>query len=284
MAKKDKDERFVKNPELLRVLTIGDVVGRAGRDILCKRLADVRARYEIDFVIANSENAAGGSGITPEIFNAILRSGVDCVTLGDHALRQKSIFPVMCSDEPRLTRPANLSPDAPGRGWTILEAPASNKRPAVKIGVASLLGRVFMTTPGDHPMFAADKILERFGETRVRFLDFHAEATSEKQIMGRYLDGRFSAVLGTHTHVATADEQILPNGTAFQCDVGMTGSFESIIGRKINEVLENYRTCRPTTFEVASNDARLNGTLVDVDPATGKALGIKRLVFAIDEE
>lgn len=282
MVKKDKDDQFEKNGAL-RVLMVGDVVGKAGRDVVVQRMADIKERYAINFVVCNAENAAGGSGLTPEIFNALMKAGVDCVTLGDHAFRQKSFLPVLSSSDQRVVRPANVSPEAPGRGWTILEAPANGNRPAVKIGIAALLGKVFMQPPGDNPLVAVDRIVERFADVRVRFLDFHAEATSEMQMMGRYLDGRFSAVLGTHTHVATADEQILPNGTAFQCDVGMTGAFESIIGRKIECVIEHFRTCRPTTFEVASEDPRLNGTIVDVDPDFGKAKAIRRLNFAIDD-
>lgn len=282
MAKHEKEEILDKNGAA-RVLMIGDVVGKPGRDVLIKRLQDIRSRFQIDFVIANSENAAGGSGITPEIYNAILRAGVDCVTLGDHAFRQKAIMPVLMSGDPRIVRPNNLSPEAPGKGWTVLEIPASEERPALKVGVAALIGRVFMNLPGDNPLFAADKLVEKFADTRVRFLDFHAEATSEKQIMGHYLDGRWTAVLGTHTHVATADEQIFPGGLAFQCDVGMTGPFESIIGRKVDCVLENFRTCRPTTFEVASKDVRINGTFVDVDPVSGKARAVRRLNFGADD-
>ncbi len=262
---------------------IGDVVGKPGRDVVIQRMGDIKERFDIDFIVCNAENAAGGSGITPEIYNAIIGAGIDCVTLGDHAFRQKSFLPVLRSSDPRVIRPVNLPADAPGRGWTIMEVGATQRRPAVKIGVASLLGRAFMQTQGDHPLATVDKIVEKFADVRVRFLDFHAEATSEKQILGRYLDGRFSAVLGTHTHVATADEQILPNGTAFQCDVGMTGPFESIIGRKIDSVVENYRTCVPTSFDVASKNARLNGTIVDVDCVTGKARAIRRLDFAVDD-
>ncbi len=203
MLKKEKDDRFEKN-DSLRVLMVGDVVGKPGRDVVIRRMRDIRETYEIDFVVCNAENAAGGSGITPEIYNAIVQAGVDCVTLGDHAFRQKSFLPVLRSNDQRVVRPANLPSEAPGRGWTILEAPATEKRPAVKIGVAALLGRVFMQTQGDNPLAAADKLLEKFADVRARFLDFHAEATSETQIMGRYLDGRFSAVLVTRTHVATA--------------------------------------------------------------------------------
>ena len=160
MAKHEKEEILNKNGAA-RVLMIGDVVGKPGRDVLIKRLQEIRSRFQIDFVIANSENAAGGSGITPEIYNAILRAGVDCVTLGDHAFRQKAIMPVLMSGDPRIVRPNNLSPEAPGKGWTVLEIPASEERPALKVGVAALIGRVFMNLPGDNPLFAADKLVEK---------------------------------------------------------------------------------------------------------------------------
>lgn len=263
----------------LRVLTIGDVVGKAGRDIVIQRIGEIRRRFAVDFTIVNAENAAGGSGLTPEIYRALLGAGVDCVTLGDHAFRQKAIFPTLNSDDARIVRPGNYPVEAPGRAWTVLEAPATATRPAVRVAVFALLGRVFMQ-PIDCPIRAADKILAKIpGDVRVRFLDFHAEATSEKQLMGRYLDGRASAVLGTHTHVATADETILPGGTAFQCDIGMSGPFDGIIGRKYEAVLETFKTFRPTQFEVAKKDARINGTFVDVDVATGKAVKIERFVF-----
>ncbi|MBQ9875114.1 MAG: YmdB family metallophosphoesterase [Thermoguttaceae bacterium] len=281
MSTKTKDSSLEKNPDLVRVLMIGDVVGKAGRDVLVKNLPEIRESRQIDFVIVNAENAAGGSGLTPDIYVAILAAGTDCVTLGDHAFRQKSILPILNSDDKRVVRPMNLPPEAPGRGWTVLDVPASGTRPAAKIGVLALLGRVFMQTQSDNPLLAADKALERFSGVKIRFLDFHAEATSEKQIMGRYLDGRFSAVLGTHTHVATADEQIFPGGTAFQCDVGMTGAFDSIIGRKIEPVVEHFRTAKPATFDCASGSPAINGAIVDVDPANGKARQIRRLVYPV---
>lgn len=268
---------------VLRILTVGDVVGKPGRDILIQRTREIRERFKLDFVVANAENAAGGSGLTPEIYKAIIENGVDCVTLGDHAFRQKAIFSILNSDDPRIVRPGNYPPEAPGRGWTVLEVPATSERPAVRVAVFALLGRVFMQ-PIDCPLRAADKILDKIpADVRVRVLDFHAEATSEKQTTGRYLDGRVSAVLGTHTHVATADETILPGGTAFQCDIGMTGPFDGIIGRRYDRVLETTKTFRPTVFEVATGDARLNGTIVDVDSATGKAVKIERLVFRAND-
>lgn len=263
----------------LRVLTIGDVVGKPGRDLVIQRLEEIRRRFAIDFAIANSENAAGGSGLTPEIYKALRAGGVDCVTLGDHAFRQKAIFSTLNSDDPHIVRPGNYPPEAPGRSWTVLEAPATEERVAVRIAIFALLGRVFMQ-PIDCPLRAADKILDKIPQdVRVRFLDYHAEATSEKQLMGRYLNGRTTAVLGTHTHVATADETILPGGTAFQCDIGMTGPFDGVIGREYESVLETFKTFRPTQFAVAKKDARINGTIVDVDPATGRAVKIERFVF-----
>ena len=265
--------------DALRVLMIGDVVGRAGRDVISRYLGEIRERYAIDFVVANAENAHGGSGLSVENYNALLRAGVDVMTLGDHAFRQKSIFPILNDAKPRVIRPANYPQLAPGRGWTVLEVPSSPERPAVKIAIMSLLGRVFISQPVDNPMNVVDKLLERVHDVKVRFLDFHTEATSEIQTMGRYLDGRVSAVLGTHTHVATADETIFPGGTAFQCDIGMTGSFESVLGRKIDSVLDSFRTCRSSALDVAEKDPGLDGTIVDVEPLTGRAVGIERLCF-----
>ncbi len=267
-----------------RMLMIGDVTGKAGRDILVQRIAAIKDKFDVDFVVVNAENAAGGAGLTPEIFNAIIRAGVDCVTLGDHAYDQKSLYPVLNSNETRLVRPINLPPDAPGKGWTVIEAPAKEGRPALRVAVVAAIGRVFMREMGDNPLVALDKVLEKIADVQIRLLDFHAEATSETQTIGRYLDGKFSAVLGTHTHVPTADEEIFPNGTAFQCDVGMTGSFESVIGRRLDVVFENMKTCKRTTFEVASKDARLCGTLVDVDAVSGKATAIRRLVVKENDD
>ena len=269
----------------LRILMIGDVVGRAGRDVLTRRLPEIKRNALVDFVVVNAENATGGSGLSSDSYNGLRRAGVDCVTLGDHALRQKSIFSILNSADTRVIRPANLPPEAPGKGYVILETESTFERPAVKIAVISLLGRVFMTNQfADNPLIAADKIVERLHDVKIRILDFHAEATSETQIMGRYLDGRVSAVLGTHTHVQTADEKILPGGSAFLCDVGMTGSFDSIIGRKIDCVVDSFRTGCPKTFEVAEKNLGINGVFVDVDPATGKACAVSRLNFMEDEQ
>ena len=256
----------------MRILLIGDTVGKPGRQIVIRALAGLRIRESIDFVVVNAENVAGGSGITPAIYHELISAGVDCITMGDHIYRRPEVFSIL-QTEARIVKPANYPPPAPGAELAV-HAAADGTR----VGVFSLLGRVFMH-PVDCPFRAADRVLRLFPrDIRVILLDFHAEATSDMQVMGRHLDGRVSAVLGTHTHVPTADEQILPGGTAFQCDVGMTGPCDSILGRRIDRVLETTRTCRPTHFEVATGDVRIHGTLVDVDPATGRATAIRRLV------
>lgn len=255
----------------MRILLIGDIVGKPGLQIVVRAVPGLRQRESIDLIVANAENAEGGSGITPAIYWELVNAGVDCITLGDHIYRKKEISQIL-ETENRIVKPANFPPEAPGRNWTIVTAANG-----VSVAVFSLLGRVFMR-PVDCPWRAAERVLAEIPPAvRVVVLDFHAEATSDMQLMGRFLDGRVSAVLGTHTHVATADEQIFPAGTAFQCDVGMTGPHESILGRKIDRVLETTLTFRPTHFQVATGDVRLCGTLVDVDPQTGRATAIRRI-------
>jgi 2',3'-cyclic-nucleotide 2'-phosphodiesterase len=255
----------------LRILLLGDIVGKPGRQICAQAIRGLRYEEQIDLVVANAENAAGGSGLTPVIYRELLAADIDGITLGDHAYKRREIFPVLESED-RIVRPANYPPDAPGREWTVLRA-----RNGTRVAVFTLLGRVFMP-PVDSPFHAADRVLAALPpDVRVVLLDFHAEATSDKQLMGRHLDGRVTAVLGTHTHVPTADEQILPGGTAFQCDVGMTGPHESILGRRIDRVLETVRTFRPTHFEVAQGDVRLNGAMIDADPESGRATGVRRI-------
>ncbi len=263
---------------LLRFMLIGDVVGSPGRGIIARTLPRLRSELSLDLVVANAENAAGGSGITGVIFNELIRCGLDGVTLGDHAYRCREIFPTL-ERESQIVRPGNYPLDAPGKGAMLLETARGHK-----VGVFSLLGRVFMQ-PVDCPFAAADRILASFpDDTDAVLLDFHAEATSDKQLMGRHLDGRVAAVLGTHTHVPTADETILPGGTAFQCDVGMTGPFESILGRRIDRVMETVRTFRPTKYDVADGDVRLNGTIVEYDLAARRAVEIRRVVVRGDGE
>lgn len=261
----------------MRILFIGDIVGKPGQKIIQRKLLDVRRRERINLVIANAENAADGSGITPAIYRKLIDSGIDCITLGDHIYRRSEIYPVLESD-PKVVKPANYPPAAPGKPWTVV---TSNN--GIAVAVACLMGRVYMK-PVDCPFTAADRVLNEIpSNVLVRIIDFHAEATSDKQLMGRHLDGRVTAVLGTHTHVPTADEEVFPGGTAFQCDVGMTGPHRSIIGRKIDRVLETTVSFRPTQFQVATEDIRLNGAVVDVNPATGRALAISRIVVT-DEE
>lgn len=262
----------------MRILLIGDIVGKPGRQVVAKTLREVRQRAHLDFVIANAENAANGSGITSEIFRELLASGVDCVTAGDHIYRRKELIPTLES-KPQIVKPANFPRTAPGRTWTVL--PAAN---GVSVGVFSLLGRVYMR-PVDCPFTAADQVLaEMPADVKVRVVDLHAEATSDKQLVGRYLDGRVSAVLGTHTHVATADEQILPGGTAFQCDVGMTGPHDSIIGRRVDRVLLTTISFRPTEYDVATDDVRMCGTVVDVDPQSGRSTAIQRMKVCLSPD
>ncbi len=255
----------------MRILLIGDVVGKPGRRIIVRALQGLIEREGLDLVIANAENAAAGSGITPAICRELVTAGVDCITLGDHIYRRREIYGTLNNDK-NIVKPANFPDQAPGHAFAVVTA-----RDGTQVGVFCLLGRVFMR-PVDCPFAAADRVLDQLPPAvRVIVVDMHAEATSDKQLMGRYLDGRVSAVLGTHTHVPTADECIFPRGTAFQCDVGMTGPYDSILGRQIDRVLETTRTFIPTQFDVAENDIRICGTIVDVDPATGRATAIRRL-------
>ena len=255
----------------MRILFIGDVVGKPGRQIIERCLAGLVRDRQLDLVVANAENAAGGSGLTPSIYRELVKAGVDAITLGDHVYRRREIYSILESED-NIVKPANLPPDSVGRNWAVVKT-----RNGVSVAIFCLLGRLFMK-PIDSPWQAADRVLAELpADVRIRLVDFHAEATSDMQLMGRYLDGRVSAVLGTHTHVPTADECILPEGTAFQCDVGMTGPFESIIGRRIDRVMETTLTARPTEFDVATEDVRLCGAIVSVDPETGRATAIERL-------
>ena len=255
----------------MRILLIGDIVGKPGERIVTRVLAGLRKRESLDLVIANAENAADGSGLAPSIYRKLIAAGVDAVTLGDHIYRRSEIASVLESAT-NIVKPANYPSKAPGKTWCVVSA-----ADGTQVAVVSLMGRVFMR-PVDCPWTAADRVLSEIPpEVKVRVVDFHAEATSDKQLMGRYLDGRVTAVLGTHTHVTTADEQLFPGGTAFQCDVGMTGPHESILGRRIDRVMETTITFQPTQFDVAEGDVRLCGTIVDVDPATGRATAIRRL-------
>lgn len=261
----------------IRVLLIGDIVGKPGRTILKEKLRGYIEANRIDFVIANGENAAQGSGITDNLFREIVNAGVDCVTCGDHVWRRKEILPVLEKDR-RILRPMNYPPEAVGRGLTVLDS-----RVGVRIGIGTIVGRIFMG-PADCPFKAAERAVEAFqAETKVRFIEVHAEATSEKMALAWKLDGKVSCVFGSHTHVPTADERVLPGGTAYITDIGMTGPFDSVIGRDKRSVLYKFETSMHAPFDVASGDVRLCGAKVTVDTATGKALAIERVQLREDE-
>jgi metallophosphoesterase (TIGR00282 family) len=259
----------------MRILFIGDIVGQVGVAILRTALPPLIDRERLDLVIANAENAAGGSGLTPKLYRQIREAGVDLVTLGDHIYKKQEIIPTLEEDD-RICKPANFPSDAPGREVILAAA-----RDGTPVAAFCLLGRTFMR-PVDCPFRAADRVLAGLsGRAICVLVDMHAEATGDKYLMGHYLKGRVSAALGTHTHVPTADEQILPGGTAFISDVGMTGPYDSILGRRIDRVLPTSITFVPSRYEVATGDPRLAGAIVDVDPASGKASAICRVI--VDE-
>jgi hypothetical protein len=261
----------------LKILFIGDVVGSPGRKIVSQALPRLIPKWEIGLVVCNAENAAGGSGLTINCHDELADAGVDVFTLGDHVYRKDEVFTLFERSD-KILRAANYPPDAPGGESTIVEA-----RDGTPVGVFTLMGRTFMK-PVDCPFRAADRVLAGLDRSvRVIFVDVHAEATSDKQLLGRYLDGRVSAVLGTHTHVATADEHVLPGGTAFQSDVGMTGPYDSILGRRYDRVLAATLTNVPHFFDVAHGDPRLCGALVEVDPTSGRATAIRRVELRAED-
>jgi len=254
----------------MRILFIGDIVGAPGREMVTKHLAGLVEQHRVDLVIINGENSAAGFGITPKIADELLALGADVITGGNHSWDKKEILEYI-PNEPRLLRPANF-PKSPGRGLYV-----GTSRGGVRYAVLNLQGRVFMTQL-DCPFRTADAELAKIPpEVKIIFVDMHAEATSEKQAMGWYLDGRVSVVVGTHTHVATADERVLPNGTAYITDVGMTGPHESVIGMDRGAMVKRFLDSMPTKFEVAIADARINGVLAEVDDSTGRARSIVRV-------
>lgn len=256
----------------LRILALGDIVGRPGRQVIHQKLAGLVRQRQVDFVIANGENIAGGSGITPNLFNKLRSYGVDVVTLGDHVYKRLDIVQTLQSSE-RIVRPGNLASTAAGKTFTVVQSNSG-----VKIAVFNLLGRIFMNLPADDPFAAAERILSQLPNgVKVIVCDIHAEATSEKVAMGHWLDGRASLVFGTHTHIPTADAKILPGGTAFQADLGMCGPYDSVLGRRKDRVVKYMTTNMPHMFEVATGDVRMCGTLVEIDPETGKAESIERI-------
>ena len=261
---------FYYHLSCMRILLIGDIVGRPGRDATAMLVRPLRVELGLDLVIANAENAAGGKGITADIVREMLDAGVDVITMGDHVYDQKGTEAAL--NNRQIVRPANYPQGAPGTGWTVATTPAGTA-----VGVVNLLGRVFLK-PLDCPFKAAEAALAALqGQASVVVVDMHAEATSEKIAMGWMLNGRVAAVCGTHTHVATADECVLSKGTAYISDVGMTGAHESVLGRDIVPVLKHFTTGLPYTFDLAERDVRLNGAVVDIDEGTGRARGIARV-------
>lgn len=259
----------------LKVLIAGDIVGSAGRKALAVVGAGMKNRGEVDIVVANAENAAGGKGVTRKIAQEVFDNGADVITLGDHTWDQKEAADLLESER-RIIRPANFAPGCPGKGWTRFEFKG------VPVFVINLVGRVFMR-PSDCPFRTADAVLDEAGcEGQVVLVDFHAEATSEKIALGRYLDGRVSCVCGTHTHVQTSDEAILPKGTAYITDIGMTGGKDSVIGRDLASVSSMFMTGMPAAFKTAKKGAALEGIILEVDCVTGRGLAIKRVREPID--
>jgi len=255
----------------VNILFIGDIVGEPGRKAVKQLVPELRKRFALDAVIANGENSAGGAGITPRTAEEIFSAGVDVMTTGDHLWDQKEVVELL-QQEPRFLRPLNYPPGTMGRGAGVFQIPGRGA-----IAVLNVQGRVFMPDL-DNPFATTEAELARVNDqTRVIIVDVHAEATSEKIALARMLDGRVSAVIGTHTHVQTADEQVFPGGTAFLCDAGFTGAHESILGREIEPVIKRFVTHVPQRFAVAKDRVFLQGVVIDVDETTGKACRIQRI-------
>jgi len=260
----------------MNILFVGDVVGSPGRRALDRALLPLIDRKKVDFTIVNVENAAGGFGLTIELFEELSKLPIDVFSSGNHIWDKKEIYGVLDSSD-RLLRPANYPPGNPGRGSTV-QSTASG----VPVAVLNLQGQVFMPAHADSPFRVADEELARLKEARVIVVDMHAEATSEKVAIGWYLDGRVSAVLGTHTHVQTADETVRPGGTAYLTDAGMTGAYEGVIGFARERIIEKFLSQTPRSFETAKRDIRLCGALVAVDETTGRATGIERIAVKVE--
>lgn len=255
----------------MKILFIGDIVGKPGRQIVAELLPKIKDEFQLDFVVANAENAAGGSGITSPVADELFKCGIDLLTSGDHIWKKKEILEIIDKTR-RILRPANYPEGAPGVGSCTLES-----RSGVTVGVINLVGRVFMQ-PVECPFQTAKREIEKLKkETPLILVDIHAEATSEKMALGYFLDGLVSAVIGTHTHIQTADEKILPRGTAYITDLGMTGPYNSVIGQRIDQIIQRFLTGMPTRFEVATEDIQLHGVVLDVDSKTGRANSIERI-------
>jgi metallophosphoesterase (TIGR00282 family) len=260
----------------LKVAMFGDVMGRSGRRAALRHIARLRAEGSVDFVVLNGENAAGGIGITPEVAEELLDGGVDVVTTGNHVWNKREMAGYL-EQEARVVRPHNYPPDVPGRGWYIAHAAG------YRLAVLNLQGRVFMQ-PIDCPFRSADRALAEIGDKAdAVVVDFHAEATSEKQALAMYLDGRVAAVVGTHTHVATADERVLPGGTARLTDLGMCGPVVSVIGMDADTALPKFITALPTKFEVAQGPVGVSGAIIEISHSTGRSRSISRIMEEYDD-
>src|SRR4051812_25015454 len=257
----------------MKLLFVGDIVGKPGRAAVRHFVPELRAKHGLDLCIGNSENSAGGAGITPDAADELLDSGLDLLTCGNHTFAKREIGPYMERPGSRQIRPANYPDGAPGRGHAVIDA-----RSGARLGVINLEGRVFMK-PLECPFRTADRLIASMKKDGVRciFVDMHCEATSEKNAMGHYLDGRVSAVLGSHTHIQTADERVLRGGTAYITDVGMCGPWESVIGLRKEPAIERFLTQRHAPFELGQGDVRLQGAIVDIDEETGAARSIVRV-------
>jgi metallophosphoesterase (TIGR00282 family) len=260
----------------MNILCIGDIVGRPGREAVAYALPKIKDEHGVDFVIANSENASGGSGLIPKNADEIFKMGVDVITMGDHVWDKPDIVPYLQEHQGKIVRPANYPEGVPGAGWTI--ATASN---GVKVGVINLLGRTFMRYNVLCPFKALDEIIAQIKDkVSVIIVDMHAETTSEKVALGHFSDGKVSLVFGTHTHIQTADEKVLPQGTAYITDLGMSGPYDSVIGQDKQKIITRFLTSMPNKFEVAKAPGTVHGVVVKVDPKTGRAKGIARIQVA----
>lgn len=256
----------------INILCIGDVVGRPGRSALAELLEGFIKQRGIDFVVCNAENAAGGSGLTPQMFKKLIHYGVDVITMGDHVMRRQEIARTL-DESDKIIRPANLSAAAAGKGWTVVETKSGSHR----IAVTCLLGQMFMGT-ADYPWHVIDRVMAEIpDDVKIRVVDFHAEASSEKIAMGWHLNGRASVVFGTHTHIPTADARVLDGGTAYISDVGMTGPYDGVLGRRKDRVLAALTTSMPHRFDVADGDVRVCGLLTEVNEQTGRAVATERI-------
>lgn len=258
---------------MFKILFIGDIFGEPGRKAVKSLLPGLREKHKIDFVVANCENTANGRGINKKLAQDLLATPIDVMTSGNHIWHSSDIYPYLNDPQTRVLRPANLPQSAPGRGAAIAEAKG------IRVAVFNIMGQVFMNPPTDNPFDCVDRLIDRYqDESDLMVLDMHAETTSEKKCMGWYVDGVVQAVVGTHTHVQTADEQILTKGTAYITDLGMTGPQDSVIGMKKESVIHRQRTTLPIKFEVAEDDVRLHGALVEIDERSKKSINITRIM------